>query len=95
MADVLTVYNVTPESPDIDRDALYSKIKDKYCEEANVEFFGKKEKPGPFGITYMILYIKSPDTEEGSDALEKFEQLIEKEEKIQAWEMDMQTLASH
>ena len=95
MADVLTVYKLTPNSPDVDQDALYNKIKDEYCTEADVNFFGKKEEPGPFGIIYMILYIKSPDTDAGSDSLELFEKLLDQESKIQAWEMDMQTLASH
>lgn len=95
MSDVLSVYKLTPSDPSIDKDSLYSRIKDEYCNDVKAEFVGKKEEPGPFGMFYITLYIQTPDTEVGSESLSKFEELLEKEEAIQSWEMELQTLATH
>jgi translation elongation factor EF-1beta len=95
MADVLTQYKLTVSLSEEERTDLLKKFKEEHSKNIGIEFLGGKEETGPFGITYITITILSPDSEEGSEAITKFEEVLEEIEEVQSWEQGIQTLASH
>ncbi|MHA2363135.1 MAG: hypothetical protein ACXAC7_04205 [Candidatus Hodarchaeales archaeon] len=96
MANVLTILKLTPSDPELNREEFVINVIEKQlCKECNVEYLKYDEEPLAFGIYLIKPYFKTPDSEEGTDNINKLEELLSEREELQNVEMDLQTLMDH
>ncbi|MHA1166679.1 MAG: elongation factor 1-beta [Candidatus Hodarchaeales archaeon] len=93
MAKIITVFQVVPSSPDLDRESFVKDVvKEKLTVEAGVEFMGMNEKPLAFGLYSIDIYTQAEDSDEGQKSIQTFETLLNEREELQSVEITTQTL---
>ena len=91
MGNALTVLKVIPTSPDVDRNALIEKIENELAPNG-LEVLKTEEQPLYFGLFSVFLYIKHPDSEEGSENLNKLQDDILALDTVESVDVEAQTL---
>ena len=75
MSNVLSIIKVFPTSPEVDREDILSKAKTDLTKGIELEILKYEEEPLFFGLVALKLFVKTVDSEEGNEVLEKFQQL--------------------
>ena len=95
MANILSILKVTPSSPEYDRPELVEKFRNEIGDPLGMEILKYDEEPLAFGLYNLKLYVRSPDTEEGSKRFSEFETKILDLEEVAECEVELQTLMDH
>jgi len=96
MANVLTTIKIVPSDPEMDREKFVKEVLiDDLCPKTNIQFIKYDEEPVAYGIIAILAYIKNPDSEDGADDLNTFQELLEERDDISDIELHMQTLMDH
>ena len=93
MSNVLSILKVIPISPEVDRDEIVNRAQNELRKDLNLEILKKEEEPLFFGLYAIKLFIKTADSEEGTETLQKFEDrllALEKVDKIAREKLKLQ-----
>jgi elongation factor 1-beta len=71
MADVIVTLKVMPESPDVDLEALYSKIEPIMKDFSGEEQFRKEEEPVAFGLKALKITFVMDENKGSTEDMEK------------------------
>ena len=91
------VYFFVPSNPELDRDSFVNEVLiGDYCKQTNIEFLKYEEEPVAYGIVAILAYIKNEDSGDGSEDLNRLQELLEaREDDISLVEVQMQTIMDH
>jgi translation elongation factor aEF-1 beta len=95
MSNMLSILKVIPTSPEIDRDSIVARAQSDLSQGLNLEILKKEEEPLFFGLYAIKLFIKTPDSEEGSDSLRQFEDRLIALDEVDNCEVELQTIMDH
>ena len=95
MSNVLSIIKVIPNSPEADREDIVSKAKNDFTEGMEIELLKYEEEPLFFGIVALKLFVKTVDSEEGNEVLEKYQQRLTDLEVIDNCEIELQTIIDY
>ena len=97
MSNVLTVLKIVPASPELDRENFVNEVViGDYCKQTNIEFLKYEEEPIAYGIVAILAYLKNEDSGDGSEDLNKLQELLEgREDDVSLVEVQMQTIMDH
>ena len=95
MANVLSIIKVFPTSPEADREDILSKAKTDLTKGIELEILKYEEEPLFFGLVALKLFVKTVDSEEGNEVLEKFQQRLIDLEEIDNCEVELQTIIDY
>ena len=95
MANVLTVLQLVPNDTEIDFESFVENIIHALCEEHEIEYIKYEKAPLAFGLYAMVLYVKNPDSDEGADQLNAFQDALQGLDEIQTIELQNQTLIDY
>jgi translation elongation factor aEF-1 beta len=95
MSNVLSILKVIPTSPKVDRERIVARAQSDLSQGLNLEILKKEEEPLFFGLYAIKLFIKTPDTEEGSETLRRFEDRLIALEEVDNCEVEIQTIMDH
>ncbi|MHA1236851.1 MAG: elongation factor 1-beta [Candidatus Hodarchaeales archaeon] len=76
MSNVLSIIKVIPTSPEANLEEILLKIKTDLTKGIELEILKKEEEPLFFGLVALKLFVKTVDSEEGNEVLEKFQQRL-------------------
>ncbi|PWI49689.1 elongation factor 1-beta [Candidatus Heimdallarchaeota archaeon B3_Heim] len=95
MSNVLSILKVIPTSPEANREELLAKAKGELSEGLEIEILKYEEEPLFFGLVAMKLFVKTVDSDEGSEVLQTFEQRLIDVEEIDNCEVELQTIIDY
>lgn len=97
MSNVLTILKIVPSDPALDREKFVKDVLiNDFCKQTNIEFLKYEEEPVAYGIVAILAYLKNADSEDGTEDLNKFQELLEqREDEISLIEINMQTIMDH
>jgi translation elongation factor aEF-1 beta len=95
MSNVLTIIKVVPTSPDADREEILEKAKTDLTKGIELEILKCEDEPLFFGLVALKMYVKTVDSEEGNEVLEKFQQRLVDLEEIDNCEVELQTIIDY
>ncbi|MFW9778965.1 MAG: hypothetical protein ACFFE8_08950 [Candidatus Heimdallarchaeota archaeon] len=95
MSNMLSILKIIPTSPEVDRDSILARAQGDLKQDLNLEILKKEEEPLFFGLYAIKLFIKTPDSEEGSDALRQFEDRLVALNEVDNCEIELQTIMDH
>ena len=95
MSNVLSIIKVFPTSPEADREDIISKAKNDLIKGIELEILKYEEEPLFFGLVALKLFVKTVDSEEGNEVLEKFQQRLIDLDEIVNCEVELQTIIDY
>lgn len=95
MSNVLSIIKVIPTSPEADREDIINKTKTDLIKGIELEILKYEEEPLFFGLVALKLFVKTVDSEEGNEVLEKFQQRLIDLEEIDNCEVELQTIIDY
>ncbi|MFX0014637.1 MAG: elongation factor 1-beta [Promethearchaeota archaeon] len=95
MANVLSILKVIPTSPEVNRDELVSRAQTEVREGLDLEILKKEEEPLFFGLYAIKLFVKTADSDEGTETLQKFEDRLIALEEVDNCEIEVQTIIDY
>ena len=95
MSNVLSIIKVFPTSPEVDREDILSRAKTDLTKGIELEILKYEEEPLFFGLVALKLFVKTVDSEEGNEVLEKFQQCLIDLEEIDNCEVELQTIIDY
>lgn len=95
MSNVLSILKVIPTSPEVDRERIVDRAQNELSQGLNLEILKKEEEPLFFGLYAIKLFIKTADTEDGRDTLQRFEDRLVALEEVDNCEIEIQTIMDH
>ncbi|MHA1972346.1 MAG: hypothetical protein ACTSW1_05100 [Candidatus Hodarchaeales archaeon] len=95
MSNVLSILKVIPTSPEADIEAFYKKAQDELSKGLKLEILKKEEAPLYFGLVAIKLFVKTPDSDEGTETLQAFENRLLALEEIDNCEIELQTIIDY
>ena len=95
MANVLTVLQLIPNDAELVFDDFIDNTIRSLCEEHEIEYIKYEKTPVAYGLFALVLYVKNPDSEEGADQVNAFQEVLQGLEEIQTVELQNQTLIDY
>lgn len=95
MSNVLTILKVIPTSPEANLEEILSKIKTDLTKGIELEILKHEEEPLFFGLVALKLFVKTIDSEDGNEVLDKFQQLLMDLEEIDNCEVEIQRIMDY
>ena len=95
MSNVLSIIKVFPTSPEVNREDVLAKAKTDLTKGIELEILKYEEEPLFFGLVALKLFVKTVDSEEGNEVLEKFQQRLIDLEEIDNCEVELQTIIDY
>ena len=95
MSNVLSIIKVFPTSPETDREDIISKAKNDLIKGIELEILKYEEEPLFFGLVALKLFVKTVDSDEGNEVLEKFQQRLIDLDEIDNCEVELQTIIDY
>lgn len=95
MSNVLSILKVIPSSPDVDRESIVSRAKTVLSEGLALEILKKEEEPLFFGLFAIKLFVKTADSDEGTETLQNFENRLLELEDVDNCEIELQTIIDY
>ena len=95
MSNVLTILKAIPTSPEVNREDILSKARNELLNGLKLEILKHEEEPLFFGLVALKLFVKTEDSEEGTEILQKFEQRLLDLEEIDNCEVELQTIIDY
>lgn len=95
MSNVLTILKVIPASPEVNREDLLTRAKNELLNGLQVEILKHEEEPLFFGLVALKLFVKTEDSDEGNEILQKYEQRLLDLEDVDNCEVELQTIIDY
>ena len=95
MSNVLSILKIFPSSPEVNRDEIVSSAQNELREGLNLEILKKEEEPLFFGLYAIKLFVKTADSEEGTETLQNFENRLLELESVDNCEIELQTIIDY
>ncbi|MFX0084824.1 MAG: hypothetical protein ACFFAU_04050 [Candidatus Hodarchaeota archaeon] len=95
MSNVLSILKVIPSSPEVDRESIVSRAKTVLSEGLALEILKKEEEPLFFGLFAIKLFVKTADSDEGTETLQNFENRLLELEDVDNCEIELQTIIDY
>ncbi|MHA2244918.1 MAG: hypothetical protein ACXADY_08100 [Candidatus Hodarchaeales archaeon] len=95
MSNVLSILKILPTSPEVNRDEVVSHAENELRKDLNLEILKKEEEPLFFGLYAIKLYVKTADSEEGTETLQEFEDRLVALEEVDNCEIELQTIIDY
>ncbi|GAG19870.1 unnamed protein product [marine sediment metagenome] len=95
MANVLSILKVIPTSPEVDREGIVSLAKTELIKGLDLEILKKEEVPLFFGLYAIKLFVKTADSDEGTETLQNFENRLLELEEVDNCEVELQTIIDY
>jgi len=95
MANVLSILKVIPTSPEVDREEIVSLAKTDLIKGLDLEILKKEEVPLFFGLYAIKLFVKTADSDEGTETLQNFENRLLELEEVDNCEVELQTIIDY
>ncbi len=95
MSNVLSILRVIPTSPEVDREEIVSRAQTELREGLDLEVLKKEEEPLFFGLYAIKLFIKTADSDEGTETLQKYEDRLMALEEVDNCEIELQTIIDY
>ena len=95
MSNVLSILKIFPTSPEVNRDEVVSHAENELRKDLNLEILKKEEEPLFFGLYAIKLYVKTADSDEGTETLQEFEDRLIALEQVDNCEIELQTIIDY
>ncbi len=95
MSNVLSILKVIPTSPEVNRDGIVSRAQGELLKGLDLEILKKEEEPLFFGLYAIKLFVKTADSEEGTETLQNFEDRLLALEEVDNCEIELQTIIDY
>ena len=95
MSNVLSILRVIPTSPEDDREDIVSRAQTELREGLDLEVLKKEEEPLFFGLYAIKLFVKTADSDEGTETLQKYEDRLMALEEVDNCEIELQTIIDY
>ena len=95
MSNVLSILKIFPTSPEVNRDEVVSHAENELRKDLNLEILKKEEEPLFFGLYAIKLYVKTADSDEGTETLQEFEDRLIALEEVDNCEIELQTIIDY
>ncbi len=95
MSNVLSIIKVIPTSPEANLEEILTKIKTDLTKGIELEVLKSEEEPLFFGLVALKLFVKTVDSDEGNEVLEKFQQRLVDLEELDNCEVELQTIIDY
>ena len=95
MSNVLSVLKVIPTSPEVDRDEIVALAQHDLREGLNLEILKKEEEALFFGLYAIKLFVKTSDSDEGTETLQTFEDRLLSLDGVDNCEIELQTIIDY
>ncbi|NHJ00644.1 MAG: elongation factor 1-beta [Candidatus Heimdallarchaeota archaeon] len=95
MSNVLSILKVIPSSPEVDREDIVARAKNELSKGLNLEILKKEEEPLFFGLYAIKLFVKTPDSDEGTETLQTFENRLVSLDEVDNCEVELQTIIDY
>ena len=95
MANVLSILKIIPTSPEIDRDELVLRTQTEVAKDLDLEILKKEEEPLYFGLYAIKLFVKTSDSDAGTETLQKFEDRLIALEEVDNCVIELQTIIDY
>ena len=95
MSNVLSILKVIPSSPDVDREEIVTRAKDELSKGLDLEILKKEEEPLFFGLYAIKLFVKTADSDEGTQTLQTFEDRLISLDEVDNCEVELQTIIDY
>ena len=95
MSNVLSILKIIPSSPEADREAIVTTAKTELSVGLALEILKKEEEPLFFGLYAIKLFVKTADSDEGTETLQTFENRLLELEDVDNCEIELQTIIDY
>ena len=95
MSNVLTILKIIPSSPEIDRETIVTLAGTNLRDGLNLEILKKEEEPLFFGLTAIKLFVKTEDSDKGTETLQEYENRLLNLEEVDNCEIELQTIIDY
>ncbi len=95
MSNVLSILKIFPTSPEVNRDEVVSHAENELRKGLNLEILKKEEEPLFFGLYAIKLFVKTADSDEGTETLQEFEDRLIALEEVDNCEIELQTIIDY
>lgn len=95
MSNVLSVLKIIPTSPDVNRDEIVTRAQNDLIKGLDLEILKKEEEPLFFGLYAIKLFVKTVDSDEGTETLQNFEDRLVALEEVDNCEIELQTIIDY
>ncbi len=95
MSNVLSILRVIPTSPEVDRDKIAALAQNDLRKGLDLEVLKREEEALFFGLYAIKLFIKTADSNEGTEALQIFEDRLLALDEVDNCEIELQTIIDY
>lgn len=95
MSNVLSILKIIPTSPEVNRNEVVSRVQTNLISDLDLEILKKEEEPLFFGLYAIKLFVKTADSDEGTETLQKFEDRLIALEEVDNCEIELQTIIDY
>ena len=95
MSNVLSILRIIPTSPEVDRDAIVTRAQTELREGLDLEVLKREEEALFFGLYAIKLYVKTVDSDEGTETLQRYEDRLIALEEVDNCEIELQTIIDY
>jgi translation elongation factor aEF-1 beta len=95
MSNVLSILRVIPTSPEVNRDEIVSRAQTELSADLDLEVLKREEEPLFFGLYAIKLFVKTADSDEGTETLQKYEDRLIALEEVDNCEIELQTIIDY
>ncbi|MFX1505157.1 MAG: hypothetical protein ACFFDC_03490 [Promethearchaeota archaeon] len=95
MSNVLSILRIIPTSPEVNRDEIVSRAQTELRAGLDLEVLKREEEPLFFGLYAIKLFVKTVDSDEGTETLQKYEDRLMALEEIDNCEIELQTIIDY
>lgn len=95
MSNVLSILRIIPTSPEVNREEIVSRAQTELREGLDLEVLKKEEEPLFFGLYAIKLFVKTADSDEGTETLQKYEDRLVALEEVDNCEIELQTIIDY
>ena len=95
MSNVLSILKIIPTSPEVNRNEVVSHAQTDLIKDLDLEILKKEEEPLFFGLYAIKLFVKTADSDEGTETLQEFEDRLIALEEVDNCEIELQTIVDY
>ncbi|MFX1515820.1 MAG: hypothetical protein ACFFC6_05880 [Promethearchaeota archaeon] len=95
MSNVLSILRIIPTSPEVNREEIVSRAQTELRAGLDLEVLKREEEPLFFGLYAIKLFVKTADSDEGTETLQKYEDRLMALEEVDNCEIELQTIIDY
>ena len=95
MSNVLSILRIIPASPEVSREEIVSRAETELRAGLDLEVLKREEEPLFFGLYAIKLFVKTADSDEGTETLQQYEDRLLALEEVDNCEIELQTIIDY